>query len=1211
MLGVATTTAVIVGALVVGDCMRGSLRALVLQRLANIVMVLQSRHYFDPACLETLDIESIDASLSVAPIILLSDCLAEYRGGIALDTNTQSSEISPSTSLESSGRATGVQIIAMDERFMSSVDSEDPGGRSNEDARLAVPAVDEIWVNESLARELKLRLGAEVTLRLSYTSGVPADNPLGRRDEGTVQLPRQKVVGIVSDQWLGGVSFQTSQAPTFNVFASLAGLQDLLDLPGKVNAALVFSTSPGQDAQAVQSQWAEQASLRLRPTLEDYGFQLHRHVRVYPDPERGETSQDPPQTIFDYFQLSSKELLIDDWTTNSITDQLDGLLHYRTMIYLGNSISKVQPLPYERQGRSSERNAKPLALDPSGELEAWDSPQEPLGRVVPYSILLGVNQDEAPDLGLKEIVHIPQRELRAPFCWVNSWLADQLELTPGDWIQIQFYDPETVDGELRESFVRILVVGIVPLEQPEQPYRRNRSAKFSGPPTRFNDTDLTPTVPGITNQESISNWDVPFELELKDLILPQDDAYWENHRLTPKVFLPYSYARNFFYSRFGSTTAIHLPAEAGMSESVIRRRVETGLLEVRPQAGLIFQPIRYLQLQSATGTTPFDMLFLSLSMFVIVAALLLVALLFKLGFQQRTSQLGLFLTQGFTIRQIRRMILQEMLLVSLLGAGLGIPLGIGYAGLLVAGLESWWIDAIQTRFLRFFVTPNSLVLGALAGVLASLFSIFLCTRSLSKTQPLRLLRGEEIDALQTGGKASRSRLGLAGICLIVAFFFGFVAFGQLGMVRAGCFFGSGMFLLVGSLIGARHWLGGARTRSDPKRQNLWSLALRAIVRNPMRSSLSIGLLSVASFLIASMSVFQTATSPLGYGTFDLVGISNQPIYENLGSPRVRKQAIGAAADEILGSTIIPIRMSQGDDASCTNLYQVSQPTILGMSDKLERLSNLTDSFQFSWAASTEPNSPWTALQFPGTGDRAMPIPVILDQNTALWSLKQGGRLDALIQLDIDGKPFFFRVVGLLSNSILQGKLVVSEHNFERIFPKISGYRFFLIRSGDNIASEKVAAVLENGWNDAGLDVTNSEEILQRLLSVQNTYIAAFQALGALGLLLGTVGLIAVQLRSILERKRELALMQAVGFSRGRLVQLLSLECAILLGAGLWIGLACSAIALVPYVVDVGPQLSIVRPLIMLGSIFCCGIAAAAVAARFALRIPLIPCLRSE
>ena len=60
-----------------------------------------------------------------------------------------------------------------------------------------------------------------------------------------------------------------------------------------------------------------------------------------------------------------------------------------------------------------------------------------------------------------------------------------------------------------------------------------------------------------------------------------------------------------------------------------------------------------------------------------------------------------------------------------------------------------------------------------------------------------------------------------------------------------------------------------------------------------------------------------------------------------------------------------------------------------------------------------------------------------------------------------GKLTYFRVVGLLANSMLQGKLMIGENNFKRIFPDISGYQYFLI-AVEHSRSEEVASALKPG-----------------------------------------------------------------------------------------------------------------------------------------------------
>ena len=78
------------------------------------------------------------------------------------------------------------------------------------------------------------------------------------------------------------------------------------------------------------------------------------------------------------------------------------------------------------------------------------------------------------------------------------------------------------------------------------------------------------------------------------------------------------------------------------------------------------------------------------------------------------------------------------------------------------------------------------------------------------------------------------------------------------------------------------------------------MALRNAARNPGRSTLTIGLVAAASFIIVSMDAFrldptqQTPTLHSGNGGFALVAESDQPILQNLNSPDGRA-ALGFSA----------------------------------------------------------------------------------------------------------------------------------------------------------------------------------------------------------------------------------------------------------------------------------------------------------------------------
>ena len=72
-------------------------------------------------------------------------------------------------------------------------------------------------------------------------------------------------------------------------------------------------------------------------------------------------------------------------------------------------------------------------------------------------------------------------------------------------------------------------------------------------------------------------------------------------------------------------------------------------------------------------------------------------------------------------------------------------------------------------------------------------------------------------------------------------------------------------------------------------------------------------------------------------------------------------------------------------------------------------------------------------------------------------------------------------------------------------------------------------MLEETLSDYGFDAASTAERLASYHRVENTYLSTFQMLGGLGMLLGTLGLAAVLLRNVFERRRELALLRAVGY----------------------------------------------------------------------------------
>jgi ABC-type antimicrobial peptide transport system permease subunit len=1119
--GVAVATAVLTGALLVGDSVRGSLRDLTLERLGRIDEVLVAPHFFRAALAGELaaNAEFQQHFASAEPAILVPGTLEAGTGN-------------------SARRATQVSVVGTSENFWSLGN----GGPAK------ALAEGEIAITEPLARELDAKVGETILVRIPIAGAVPADSPLGEKDD-TSRNRRLRVAEILEPQGLARFALRPSQQLPRNAFVPLATLQSLLDKPGRANLVLLA----GADEDATTTTAAELAIAdALQPTVDDYGLRV-------------EPIASPVETI----EISADQLVLPDDVVAAAERAFPGGQLQPVVTYLANTL-----------------------VIGKGDAE----------RKIPYSTITGV--DSVAGIGpLVDAVGKPIR-LADDEIALNRWAADDLGAQVGDMVTVTYYEPESTHGLLREHRppLELRLAQIVELEA-------------EGRPTPAADPRLTPELPGVTDQESISDWQLPFELV--EEIRPQDEEYWDEYRTTPKAFVSLATAKRLWESRWGTVSLLRVNQPAATAEDVGKRLLE----QLQPaDAGLVFLPVKRLGLEASGGTTPFDALFLGFSCFLIAAAVMLIALLFKLGVELRVTELGLLGAVGLPARRIARLLTREGLIVAAAGATVGVGAGIAYAWLMIFGLRTWWVAAVGTPFLALHATRWSLLVGWLAGFIVSWLTIRLATRQLARLPVGRLLAGntEPAQARSATGESvgGWSRVREALVALAVAL--GIVGYLLRDEARAGVFFGSGAVVLALLLGEVRYRLRKAgRGGVSWGKLNLPTLAALNTARHPRRSTLTIGLVATATFLIAAISAFRLETGDEGTGGFALVATSDRPIHFDLNTPDGRIELGFSDRDSRLLDSwqTYSLRVADGEDASCLNLYRPTQPRVLGLPVQF------VERGEFGWVDSSVQSgagnaNPWSLLSSDlGQDDAGRPIvPVVLDANTAIYSLHLRGVGSRLAIRDAAGDAVTLEVVGMLKNSVLQGNLLVSEANFLRLFPDTGGYRYFLFAPNTQEGTadaDVVAQILESTLAVDGFDAVAARDQLAQFLAVQNTYLSTFQSLGALGLLLGTVGLAVVQLRNVLERRRELALMRAAGFRSRRLVQLVILENGVLLLGGLLVGLVAAAIALAPQWAPQGATIPWLTLTALLGTIAVVGLMAGWLATRSVLRAPLLPALRGE
>jgi putative ABC transport system permease protein len=822
-------------------------------------------------------------------------------------------------------------------------------------------------------------------------------------------------------------------------------------------------------------------------------------------------------------------------------------------------------------------------------------------RQIPYSLVTATELAWLEQQLLLPIdaFYPPPMQAGAPqrYIVLNEWAAREIAAKSGDRVEIEYYLWDPAAG-LQTKTAVFTVAGTVPIE--------GLAA----------DRRLAPEYPGISAAGSLADWDPPFPIDLSR-VRKQDEEYWDRYRTTPKAFISYEEGRRLWQTRYGNLTALRFEVPEGSDTNGMAERLRSALRDaLDPVAmGVAIIPARRLALRASQGATDFGEYFTYFSFFLVVAALLLAVLFFRLGVEQRLRQIGVLRASGFTLDQIRQLLLLEGLALAVAGSAIGIGGAIAYGRVIIYALETWWSGAVGTTLLRLHVSPLTLALGALGGVVAAVLCIVVSLRAVAKLSPRALLTGQAVDTNTTldPRRARRSRLAasafaMIGVGLVVAGFFS-------DRYQAGAFFGAGAALLIACLDALAAWLRGRQSTTITGRgaAAVTRLGFRSAAFRPARSVLSTALIASAAFIIVSVEAFRRGADTdfdprSGTGGFALVARAELPIVHNPNEPAGR-EALLVQAPELSRTRFARFRMRPGEDASCLNLYRPTSPTIISPEDSFLEAGRF--SFTTSLAESGEERAnPWLLLKR-RFDDGA--VPVIADATSLQYVLHAAVGDD--FSMDIGAStPLRLRFVGALRDSVLQGELIMGEEHFGRLFPDQQGFRFFLIEdtSARSLeAARALASVVERELEPFGVDAVSTVERLAAFHRVENTYLSTFQSLGGLGLLLGTVGLATVMFRNVLERRRELALLRAVGYNARSVSLMIVAEAAFLLGVGLAAGAACAAIAIAPAWLGRGGSVPGPGLFALLGAVLVAGLVSSAIATRAALKGNMLEALRAE
>ncbi|HEY5915695.1 MAG TPA: hypothetical protein VJA21_34345, partial [Verrucomicrobiae bacterium] len=549
VLGAAIGSAALIGALIVGDSVKESLRHRALARLGPIHFTLYAPDRLFRADLQARmapedsrgwtnlsgvapGVSDIGPQLPLTSALLLRAVVALPDGSARLnDANVIGVRESQWPRLAGWARVFPTPGDGTD----STVKTASAGISLDSGPLKSWVAGESAIINDTLARRLKVRPGDEIILRVEKPSALGLEAAIAPRDQNTVAL-RLRIAAVLNREALGDFSLQAQQIPPANVFLPLEWLNTKLGTLGSANliaaSALESLRAPGRSqaqrwgvARSIGDQQASQLldhELRLSWLPKDAGFSVHT---LEPPPEATGDQQIGPLA-----ELTTSRIFLEPAVVTAALRPRTTLLKLHTG-YQNDTANDVSSDSFVTNGIGVLTYLANLIR--CGE------------HSTPYSMVTAAGAPYAP------------ADLRDDEILVNEWLAEDLQAKPGDNVEISYFVVDS-GARLVERTNSFRVRNVVPLEG------------------IYADRTLMPEFPGVAKAESTHDWDTGFPLVYT--IREKDEQYWKKYRGTPKAFVTLAAGQEMWANRFGSLTAVRYPIPPGLSADAAREAVEKNLV---------------------------------------------------------------------------------------------------------------------------------------------------------------------------------------------------------------------------------------------------------------------------------------------------------------------------------------------------------------------------------------------------------------------------------------------------------------------------------------------------------------------------------------------------------------------------------------------------------------------------------------------------------
>lgn len=561
---------------------------------------------------------------------------------------------------------------------------------------------------------------------------------------------------------------------------------------------------------------------------------------------------------------------------------------------------------------------------------------------------------------------------------------------------------------------------------------------------------------------------------------------------------------------------------------------------------------------------------------------------FRIIVSQRTRELALLRAVGATGRQVTRMVTAEAVLVGLVASAIGIGVGVLLAAGIKAAFAGFGLGIPATGVV---IQARTIIVGLLVGVGVTVVAALIPARKAARVPPVAAMRDviPTSRGLQRRIIAGASVTGAGALLLLVGLTTSIA--NALAIVGAGAAIGFIGVSMVAPLI-AR---GFALTAGAPLPRAfgvVGRLAQENAMRRPRRTAATASALMIGVALVSVIAVFSSSAK---------AGVAE--VFHRDFNSDFQVQTAGFGDPRQVGlSPVITERLRELPELDVVARARFGE---------LRFASDGTESF-FSGA---DGDIHLTASLDNVAGDAAA-----LGPGTALVSqgASERHRLGVGSPFSIQvpsGAVIDLTVAAIFDNPGIGVPVIIDLATFEEYIDfRLDQIILILVAPGVSLDEARVAVEsVTTGFPNAV--VTTSDELIRDIEAQIDGVLNLLSVLLAFAVVIALMGIVNTLALSVIERKRELGLLRAVGMRRRQVRRMIRWEAVLIATFGAALGLAVGVVLGVAVVQAVGQGLKLAVPVwtlltyVVVAAIG--GVLAAIVPARRAARLDILDALAYE